>query len=179
MRILLQKSIALCSLLLFAVACNDSQPVEPTESPYLSTTSGDPSGPAPLVYVTNGGSNNVSVIETANNTVVATVPVGSFPVGVGITPDGAFAYIANSNSNNVSVIETTNNTVVATVPVGSFPVGVEITPDGAFAYVTNRFGNTMSVIETTNNTVVATIPVSSRPFYLDFTSDGGPRLRGA
>jgi YVTN family beta-propeller protein len=37
-------------------------------------------------YVTNVNSNSVSVIDTASNTVVATVGVGSNPVGVAITP---------------------------------------------------------------------------------------------
>ena len=42
----------------------------------------------------------------------------SFPWGVAITPDGAFAYVANSDSGTVSVIETASNTVVATVDLG-------------------------------------------------------------
>jgi YVTN family beta-propeller protein len=37
-------------------------------------------------YVANYLSNNVSVIDTATNTVVATVGVGIFPIGVGIRP---------------------------------------------------------------------------------------------
>ena len=37
-------------------------------------------------YVTNDGSNTVSVIDTATNTVVATIPVGLLPTGVAITP---------------------------------------------------------------------------------------------
>ncbi len=41
---------------------------------------------APFAYVTNQGSTNVSVIDTASNTVVATVPVGTSPEGVAITP---------------------------------------------------------------------------------------------
>ena len=41
---------------------------------------------APFAYVTNSGSNNVSVIDTATNTVVATVPVGENPWGVAVTP---------------------------------------------------------------------------------------------
>src|SRR5262249_61487809 len=46
----------------------------------------------PFAYVTNSLSNFVSVIDTATNTVVATVPVGSFPQGVAIPPDGTNAY---------------------------------------------------------------------------------------
>ena len=56
--------------------------------------------------VTNVFANTVSMIDTASNTVVATVAVGSGPFGVAITPDGTRAYVANSASNSVSVIDT-------------------------------------------------------------------------
>ena len=47
-------------------------------------------------YVTNGyTTNTVSVIKTANRAVVATIPVGNFPIGVAITPDGTHAYVTN------------------------------------------------------------------------------------
>jgi len=42
-----------------------------------------------FAYVTNVNSNNVSVISTATNSVVATVPVGTGPVAVAITPNSA------------------------------------------------------------------------------------------
>ncbi|WP_332881704.1 hypothetical protein [Methanosarcina horonobensis] len=38
------------------------------------------------VYVTNSGSNTVSVIDTATNTVTATVNLGHHPTGVAIGP---------------------------------------------------------------------------------------------
>src|SRR5262249_30349888 len=114
----------------------------------------------PFAYVTNLGSGTVSVIDTATNTVVATVPVGFAPRGVAITPDGTHAYVVNTNSDTVSVIATATNTVVATVPVGSFPFWVAITPDGTHAYVTNLFSNTVSVIATATNTAADTLPVS-------------------
>ena len=153
-----------------------------------------------LAYVTNnvpdiGGSNlpasTVSVIDTASNTVVATIPVGQYPNGVATTPDGTHAYVANNaipsdgsiNSPGVvSVIDTTRNKVVTTIPVGGGPVGVAITPDGTdgherdgrphqpFAYVTNLVDNTVSVIDTAGNKVVATIPVGSAPFSVAFAT---------
>jgi YVTN family beta-propeller protein len=76
----------------------------------------------------NAPNNLVAVIDTATNTVVATIPVGSGPIGVAIRPDGARVYVTNDNSDTVSVIDTTTNTVVATIPVGSGPVAVAITP---------------------------------------------------
>jgi YVTN family beta-propeller protein len=72
----------------------------------------------------------VAVIDTATNTVIATTPVGSFPVGVSVTPDGRKVYVANSGDNNVSVIDTARNTVTTTIPVGGSPIafGVFIQP---------------------------------------------------
>ena len=78
--------------------------------------------------MTNAGSNNVSVIDTSSNTVVATVPVGASPIADAVTPDGAFVYVANSGTTNVSVIDTSTNMTVATIPVGGQPFGMAITP---------------------------------------------------
>ena len=109
------------------------------------------------------GSNTVSVIATATNTVVKTIPVGSKPVGVAVTPDGTHAYVTNFGSNTVSVIATATNAVVKTIAVGSRPVGVAVTQDGTLAYVTNNRSHTVSAIATATNTVVGTIAVGAGP----------------
>jgi YVTN family beta-propeller protein len=82
------------------------------------------------VYVTNSNSGNynksgtVSVVNTTNNEVTNTIPVGTSPSGVSVSPDGSKVYVANSASNNVSVIDAATNTVIATIPVGSHPVAL-------------------------------------------------------
>ena len=74
--------------------------------------------PKTLAYVANALDNTVSVINTATNTVVATIPVGLAPAGVAATPNGAFVYVVNNDAGTVSVISVATNAVVATVPVG-------------------------------------------------------------
>ena len=64
---------------------------------------------AVFAYVANFGSATVSVINTATNTLAATVPVGSSPGYVAVTPSGAYVYVANQASNSVSVISTATN----------------------------------------------------------------------
>jgi YVTN family beta-propeller protein len=110
----------------------------------------------PLAYVANQGSGTVSVIDTAINPpqVVATVPVGTNPAGVAVTPDGTHAYVTNFFSNNVSVIDSANNTVAATVDVGDRPNQAAVTPDGKYVYVTNSNSNNVSVITTASMTAV-------------------------
>jgi YVTN family beta-propeller protein len=84
--------------------------------------------------------NTVSVINIATSNVTATVPVGQFPEGVAVTPDGAKVFVANSNDDTVSVINTTSNAVTATVPVGNNPDGIAVSPDGKKVYVANFIG---------------------------------------
>ena len=88
------------------------------------------------VYYTSWN-NTTSVIDIANDTVTATVPVGIMPWGVGVSPDGSKVYVTNNNSNDVSVINTTNNTVTDTVKVGSGPTGVAVNQNGTKVYVAN------------------------------------------
>ncbi len=86
-------------------------------------------------YISNLGSNDVSVINTSSATVVRTIAwlQSLAPIGVAVTPDGRFAYITNgggpTGSNTVSVLDVATNTVVATIPVGNSPAGVAVTPD--------------------------------------------------
>src|SRR6266849_7658189 len=77
-----------------------------------------PAGAGTFVYVANAGSNSVSVIKTANNTVVATIPLASSPAAVAVTPDGTRAY-ATSGSGSVYLISTITNTVIATIAIKS------------------------------------------------------------
>ena len=53
---------------------------------------------APFAYITNGGGNTVSVIDTATNTVVSTIPVGTCPQGVAVNPAGTRVYVTNDGS---------------------------------------------------------------------------------
>src|SRR4029077_14517801 len=111
--------------------------------------------------VANAANDNVSVINTATNTVIATITVGDDPNGIAITPNGNFVYVANFESANVSVISTSTNTVVATInTTGEAPLRVAISPNGNFVYVTD-VNDGMSVISTASNTVVDTIMLTN------------------
>ena len=105
------------------------------------------------------------MIDTATNTVVATVTVGTNPFGVAITPDGKHAYVANDGSNNVSVIDTASNTRGgATIPVGMPPMGSPSPRTGNTSMSRILVHNTVSVIDTATNTVeAATVAVGSGP----------------
>ena len=63
---------------------------------------------APFAYITNFNDNTVSVIDTANTTITATVPVGLEPYGVAVSSDGTKVYVTNSHDDpgDISIIDT-------------------------------------------------------------------------
>ena len=79
----------------------------------------------PYAYVSNISGNNVSVVNIANNTVVASIPVDASPEGLAVSPDGGLLYVACFGANKVDVISTASNSVIATVPVGASPIQAE------------------------------------------------------
>src|SRR5205814_8899225 len=87
-------------------------------------------------YVANNSIASVSVIDTATNTVIATVAQAQ-PVGVAITPDGSRAYVSNNSTaaGSVSVIDTATNTVTAKVGVGLYAQRLAITVEGTYLFV--------------------------------------------
>ena len=78
------------------------------------------------VFVAIAGNNAVSLIDTTNYLVAATVPVESNLTAVAVNPTGTRVYVTNFLSGTVSVIEASANKVIATVPVGSRPNRVSI-----------------------------------------------------
>jgi YVTN family beta-propeller protein len=53
-------------------------------------------------FVSEQFSSTVSVIDTATNTVIDSVPVGQFPLGAAVTPNGAFVYETNDGSPDLT-----------------------------------------------------------------------------
>jgi len=127
---------------------------------------------AGMAYIPNYVSDNVSVINTATNAVVATIAVGNQPYGVSNSPDGSRVYVTKVGSDNVSVINTATNPVVATIGVGIYPYGVSTSPDGSRVYVANAVSVNVSVINTATNSVVATIGVGNYPYGVSNSPDG-------
>lgn len=119
----------------------------------LATTAALPTLAAPFAYVANRGSGDVSVIDTASNTVVGTIEVGVGPTGVAIDAEAARVYVLNSDERSVSVIDTATQTVTSTVPVCPRatllpPMGVALSGDGAQAYVGCGFTAEINRIDT-------------------------------
>lgn len=111
-------------------------------------------------FVSNTGSNTVSVIDGVRNTVIATIPVGSGPRGIGVNPNTNRAYVANQNDNTVSVIDTESYTVTKTLSVGGAPWAIGVNPVTNKIYVANYGDSFVSVINGVTDTLITPVTIT-------------------
>jgi len=129
------------------------------------------------VWVTDSGTNIVSVISTATNAITGTVVVGIYPHGIAITPDGTKAYVANTGPNTgpggsetVSVVDVKTQTVTAAITVGEAPQVITVSPDGSLVFVTCADG--VYVITASNGGVRKVRERLRNPHGVTVTPDG-------
>jgi YVTN family beta-propeller protein len=118
------------------------------------------------IYITYPGVRTGAVfVDDSNMQWLATIPVGSVPIGVAVNATSDKIYVANKGSNNISVIDGASSAVVATVtdPNAIAPVAVAVNATTNTIYVVNSQSNNLSVIDGATNTVTATIPVGTSP----------------
>ncbi len=125
-----------------------------------------------LLYVTNSGSDSVTVADRQRDMVVGAIAVGQAPMGIVASSDGAKVYVANSGSNNISVIDTAANRVINTISnFGYSPAELALSADGLWLYATNPDSDNVSVIDTVSEVVIRRIIVGRDPAGILFDED--------
>ncbi len=129
------------------------------------------------VWVTESGTNIVSVVSTSSNSITSTIPVGIYPHGIAITPDGKTAYVANTGPNTgpggsyvVSIVDVASQKVTGTVDVGEAPQVVVSTPAGSQIFVTSADG--VYAIPTSGGRVRRAPEPLHNPHGVSVTPDG-------
>jgi YVTN family beta-propeller protein len=97
------------------------------------------------LYVSNGNSDDVTVIDTRTNAAVATIPVAPFrqrnagiaPTAVALSPDGSRLFVTLGGVNAVMVLDvnaTATGTAAARfrglIPTGWYPSSIDVSADG-------------------------------------------------
>jgi YVTN family beta-propeller protein len=80
------------------------------------------------LYVTTGRGKMLVAIDTATNTPVWEVEVGTRPWGVAVSADGSTVYTANGPSNDISIVDVATRSVTDRVVVGERPWGIALQP---------------------------------------------------
>ena len=135
------------------------------------------------VYVVNSqpgqSAGSVSVIDTARNAVVATIPVQRNPGSIAVDKTGQRAFVVNTGSNSVSVIDVAVRRTIASAPAAARPDMAAISPDGRTLVVTSPASGTIGVYSAgippiANKTTVVTTVAYGPPLALRASFTGCP-----
>jgi YVTN family beta-propeller protein len=139
----------------------------------------DPSAMRTFVFVTNTGSNTVSVIDSATDQVVKTISgFTNYPIGAAAIQSIPRCFVTNQNINTVMEIDGISHKVLSTVTVGRNPTGVGIkypatgavSPQRYDIFVANGADNTVTILkrDLSNNTQeTQTLRVGKGPIGID------------
>src|SRR5271156_4451620 len=173
------------ALTVFAAGCQSSKPAEqPVQTVPVETS-------APRLYVTNEVSGDMTIIDSGNYNVLATVPLGKRPRGIHPSPDHKTIYVALSGSpvagpdvdestlpppdksaDGIGVFDVAQNKVVRIIPGGSDPENFDVSQDGKQLYTSNEDQAAVSIIDIASGTVDKTLPVGAQPEGVKVTPDG-------
>ena len=123
------------------------------------------------LYIANADSDDVTVIDESNDTVIATLAVGRRPHRNGIFRERDLVYSADYDGGTVTGISISGDRVVATVPVGEHPfrlVGAEKKIGRPELWVLNRGSEAkpegiISIVDAVEQRVTSTIEVMDQP----------------
>jgi len=128
------------------------------------------------VYISNGGSDTVTVLDVVDVRVDRELAVGRNPVALAASPTRNEIYVVNSGgadgSGSVSVIDAEHNTVVAQIPVRRQAESIDVDAEGNRAYVANAGSNSVSVVDLKARREAAQFGTGEEPVGARVAPDG-------
>jgi PQQ-dependent catabolism-associated beta-propeller protein len=147
-----------------------------------------------LAYVTNEDSQELSVIDTRTDSVVASIAVGTRPRGVRVSQDGKTVFVALSGSpkcppsmpdeeceklkadkskDGIAVVDAVGRKVTRVLPGGSDPENFDISQDGTTLFISNEDAGTASIVDIASGRIRSTVKVGKEPEGVRVHPDGG------
>jgi YVTN family beta-propeller protein len=155
----------------------------------LTGCGGGESKPEYLVYVTNEGSGDLSIIDPNRPEPVGTIELGKRPRGIHAGGDSIYVALSGSPSappgvdestlpppdrsaDGIGVVDLQQRKLVRRLFGGSDPEEFAIGKDGKWMYVANEDAAGLSVIDLSNGTILKTLPAGEEPEGVTVTPDG-------
>jgi YVTN family beta-propeller protein len=171
-------------LVVFSMGCTQPAAVETAKTAPEESS-------AFRLYVTNEVSGDMTIIDSATFSVIATVPLGKRPRGIHASPDRKTIYVALSGSpiagpdvdestlppadksaDGIGVFDVQQKKVVRVIHGGSDPENFDVSKDGTQLYISNEDDAAVSVVDIASGTVVKSAKVGAQPEGVKATPDG-------
>jgi YVTN family beta-propeller protein len=143
------------------------------------------------LFVTNEGSGDLSVIDAATQSVVATAMLGKRPRGIKVSPDRKSLFVALSGSPNagpsvdsrslpppdrtadgIGEVDAETLKIKRIIHAGDDPEQLDVSADGTRLYVANEDAGRLTVVDVPSGHIVATVKVGDEPEGVAVRPDG-------
>ena len=123
-------------------------------------------------FIPSESAGELNVIDWAQAKVMQTItlPSGSRPMRVTLSPDEKRLYVSNGRAGTISVFDTHRYELLDTIKVGTRPWGIGVSPDGKFLFSANGPSNDVSVVDLSTNKELRRIKAGASPWGIAITS---------
>jgi YVTN family beta-propeller protein len=123
-------------------------------------------------FIPSESAGELNIIDAANAKVLKTItlPKGSRPMRVRLSPDETRLYVSNGRAGTISVFDTRSYELLDTIKVGPRPWGIGLSPDGRFLFSANGPSNDVSVVDLRTNKEVTRVKAGASPWGIAVTS---------
>ncbi len=141
--------------------------------PAITAEPQSPSARGLLLFVSNSGSDYISIIDRSVERVIGALSVGEKPMGMALSSLQDRLYVVNTLSRDISIVDTARLSVIDRIPLvaGIEPTDVVFMPDAGSQidgklYITNRTSNDVTVVSTGARRILKSIKVGSQPSHI-------------
>jgi YVTN family beta-propeller protein len=153
--------------LLFAGALNISILASLAVSPAMALDN-----PEDYLFVPNRASNDVAVIDSKTDKVIAKINVGHVPHQVAVSKQQGKLIVTNTHDNTLSIVDLKSLENLATLTLDTEPEHMEMSADGSVLAVGNIGAGTVSLISLLENTEMKRISGLIEPHNMTFGPKG-------
>ena len=122
-------------------------------------------GTGVMGFVSNGGSNDVSIFDKKTMQVFGVIATGHGPAGMALDQRARRLYVALTGEDTIPIVDVLSGRITDAIRLsaGDEPVEIALTPDGLQLLSTNRGSNTVSIIDAVSRFEVTKVRVGTSP----------------
>ena len=126
---------------------------------------------SPLLFVTNGESNTVSLVDRGTLQTMATLPVGATPVASAWSTAAQRLAVLSINGGSLTLIDPQQKSPDVTVPLTRGAMALGLFDDGRHAMVLNSLDNSLTLVDLASARQLAQRKVPAQPDQLAFSRE--------
>lgn len=132
----------------------------------------------PIAYVSNIGTDNISVIDYKKDSLIRIIYSGDGSEGMALTPDGSELWVCNKFEDSISILNTETLQLVKKLKTDSKPVRVAITINGEYCVSSNLSSGNINVFDTKTKELVRRVEFPGSSNLIDKFFNDSPTPTG-